>query len=117
MFINFFIFCTVTPFSLLYVLSKINTYLEYFLLDLKDRRDEIINCHIKQTNGVWACTICDRSSKNKSHIVEHVESKHIDDGQSFVCRFCGKSMRTRQTYRLHVPSQHSNIPANQRRIF
>ncbi len=101
---------------MIYLFGEINYFKISFHLDLKAKRDEVIQCHINQIDGVWTCNICDRSSKNRAHIVEHIEAKHIDDGESYVCTICGKLQRTRQVYRTHFAKDHSNLPSYYRKL-
>ena len=51
-------------------------------------------------DGGWVCRVCDKWSKNKYHIVDHIEAKHIDTG-GFSCVQCGRMFKTRDTLRRH----------------
>ena len=54
---------------------------------------------ITQTENGHKCNICNKISGYKHHMREHMEM-HID-GLSFVCKLCGKSLRSRNSHRNH----------------
>ena len=66
---------------------------------------EVLDAYIEQQilriEGEYKCNICDKTSKtSKTNLKQHIEMVHID-GLSFECEFCGKTMRCRNSLRLH----------------
>jgi hypothetical protein len=60
-------------------------------------------------NAVWKCTQCEYSTKSKTHMTEHVESKHVNDGLAYGCKFCYKLARSRNLLRAHVNTCHKHV--------
>ena len=82
-------------------------------VDLKAMRDKLIMEYSLLENGVWKCTLCDYSSKIKTHIKEHVEGKQLDDGLAYSCKFCPKTAKSRNMLRLHIYRNHKQVrPTN-----
>ena len=55
---------------------------------------------------LWTCTFCDFKVKRKDQIREHIEHKHVNDGQFYSCIFCPKKMKTRSYLRSHIAKIH-----------
>ena len=53
----------------------------------------------KRIDGIYCCTNCGYTSKNRGHMREHVE-KHID-GLEYPCNACNKIMRSSNSFRVH----------------
>ena len=51
-------------------------------------------------NSIWACTDCDHSSKNKHHVLEHIEAKHVVSA-GYHCIACDKMCPTKNALRKH----------------
>lgn len=51
-------------------------------------------------DGLWACTDCEYERKNKNHVIEHIEAKHVNH-PAYECGECGKLCTTRNTLRQH----------------
>ena len=62
--------------------------------------DKYIEQQILKTDGEYKCYICNKTSKWRTNIKEHVEMMHID-GLSFDCSICGKTMSSKNTLRTH----------------
>ena len=62
--------------------------------------DNYIDQQVIKINGGSKCNICNKSSKQRWNVKEHVEIKHID-GLSFQCSFCGKTLSSRKALRMH----------------
>jgi hypothetical protein len=66
-------------------------YLEFILFDLgpdsstQSKKDQDVNCDVvgvgalRLSTGEYECTVCSHLSKQKNHMAEHIESKHIDN--------------------------------------
>ena len=62
--------------------------------------DKYIEQQVIKTDGEYKCYICNKTSKVKTNIKEHVEIMHIF-GLSFDCSFCGKTFSSRNALRVH----------------
>ena len=63
---------------------------------------------LKEESGtLWTCTDCSYSSKNKSNVYEHVESRHVGS-YGYHCQLCDKSCPSRNAFRIHNIRYHSN---------
>ena len=64
--------------------------------------DEQINAILEKVDNGWKCNICQhKDHKNKDHVKEHIESRHIE-GWSHSCNMCGKTLKTRACLRQHT---------------
>jgi len=63
--------------------------------------DALINTYLVKAGIKWACTMCNYESKNKQHVKEHIETKHIDQ-PGFSCSQCGKFLKNRVAVRFHA---------------
>ena len=104
----------------MYIVFILKNAFNYFIIsnlylsDLKDIRDKLIMEYSLLEYGVWKCTLCEYSTKSKTHMTEHVESKHVDDGLAYACKFCPRTLKSRNTLRLHVYSSHKQVrPTNE----
>ena len=59
-----------------------------------------IQSMVERVEEGYSCTVCDYTSKRKSHIMEHVE-KHIE-GLEYPCNFCNKVWRSSHSFRDHI---------------
>lgn len=69
-------------------------------------RDILILEHMYTDMSVWFCKQCNYSTKNKRNVMEHIESKHIEFGEDYVCNLCGKTAKTRKALRRHNERNH-----------
>jgi hypothetical protein len=53
----------------------------------------------------WFCQACDKTTTTKTHMVDHVESKHIE-GLSLSCPYCASMFGSRGKLRIHVSNKH-----------
>ena len=53
----------------------------------------------EKVNGIYRCTVCQKSSKDRTNLGKHIES-HID-GITLTCEFCSKKFRSRESVRKH----------------
>ena len=73
--------------------------------------------YIERLEGDWTCRICDYKSKRRTHVTEHIEMKHIDDGCLYYCTFCNHPSKSRNLLRMHVNSKHPGIPGSNQNLF
>ena len=68
--------------------------------------DEKINSMIdKKDKGLYSCTSCGKTCKQKQDIHRHVEAMHIE-GVEYPCNNCGKTFRSREAIRKHNDRAH-----------
>ena len=60
---------------------------------------KIISMITRRPDGYYTCTNCEYTTKNKTHMQEHVE-KHID-GLKYPCNSCSKVLRSSLSFRNH----------------
>jgi len=66
-----------------------------------DKVKEIVAVYMNfQPGGIYSCKICSKITKNRTHLQEHIEAKHIK-GRLYECDLCGRSLNTSATLRLH----------------
>jgi len=61
----------------------------------------------KQTDGKWCCSECGYSSKIKTNLKMHVESKHIVSA-GFNCEVCQFFCPNRQSLKNHFDRKHGS---------
>jgi hypothetical protein len=91
-------------------------FIRHIFVDLKAIRDKLIMEYLSKENGVWKCTHCDYSTKRCSNMTEHVESIHVDDGLAYECKFCPKTLRSRNMLRGHVLTSHKQVRATKENL-
>lgn len=68
--------------------------------------DKLIEQHmLRIETGQWQCQQCSFSSKQRHHVKNHIESKHIESG-GFLCQICNAICRTRQALTMHNFRKH-----------
>ena len=72
---------------------------------IEELDSKILQQIVRTTEGNY-CGICNYTSKNLSHLKEHIES-HFK-GLSFACKFCGINFSNRGSLRTHVSRRCKN---------
>jgi len=74
--------------------SEITKLIEQYLVRLEDPQ-----------GSLWACTACDKQSRVKHHLREHIEVNHIDC-LTFTCPYCKAEQKNRVSLRSHISKRH-----------
>ena len=53
----------------------------------------------------WVCNSCSYVSKNRRHVIRHVQSKHLDV-KNVPCPLCEAHFATTNTRQIHVSKTH-----------
>ena len=67
--------------------------------------DEKLERIIENSQGLWKCNVCDKTSNWNSHILSHAET-HIQ-GVKHSCNICMKTYPTRMGVKTHMYDAHS----------
>lgn len=70
----------------------------------------VINSMLKRVDGLWSCTECGKTNKDKTKVKSHIET-HIE-GMSHKCGYCGKSLGTRNSLHVHLYRTHRQSNKN-----
>ena len=81
--------------------------LQKIFLEIDDLIESMINKEGSGASVLFICTQCNYSSKHKTNLKEHVESKHIQS-QGFTCNLCAKFCPNRKSLRNHIYSKHKS---------
>jgi len=66
--------------------------------------DDLIQSKIMKVDRSWVCTDCNHTTVNRTHLYEHIESKHVSSGYN--CQFCQKFVPSRNALRSHLHKYH-----------
>jgi len=81
----------------------------------KDETETLISsCYSKTTCketglAIWQCHQCDKSSKWKTQIKNHVESVHLSNVLQFSCSFCPHVNHTSAGLKMHTRRNHTAV--------
>ena len=64
-----------------------------------------IEAMMKKEDYLWRCTVCEYSSRAKTHLKEHVET-HIESLR-YPCNYCGKVIASKNALRKHILRSHN----------
>ena len=73
---------------------KVETKKDFEDLDLE------IKPLVSKINGFWTCQVCGKQINHRAHIINHVESRHMD--LSIPCSKCGHTSKSRDSLRAHT---------------
>ena len=75
----------------------------------KNNLDDKIHQHVEKTNdGLYQCNLCGKSAKQKIHVKNHIEAKHLE-GIQIPCPICGKKFRSHNGLFIHKSRSHISI--------
>merc|ERR1719320_1940763 len=74
--------------------------------DMESIKEQIESYMVKMTEGPthWRCTACEKTTKVKSHMVDHVESRHVLVPTE--CPYCNRIFKSRGNCRSHISAIH-----------
>jgi len=78
----------------------------------KDETEALIASYLSKTTcletgkTVWQCNKCDKASKVKTQIKNHVESIHLSQILIFSCTFCSHTNHTSAGLKMHIRRNH-----------
>jgi len=72
------------------------------LLELK------LNNVMRDEEGRWICPECNLTTKSRTNIREHIESKHLPGNASYLCPLCNKVCKSTAALRVHKIRYHKN---------
>ena len=72
------------------------------LLELK------LNNVRKDEEGRWICPECNLTTRSRTNIREHIESKHLPGNNSYLCPLCSKVCKSTAALRVHKIRYHKN---------
>ena len=75
--------------------------------DIGDLDEKIRSMMQKVEKRGWECSFCGQTKKDKGHIVQHIEAKHID--ASHLCNQCDKVSPSRQALTKHISRHHKTF--------
>ena len=67
----------------------------------------MIGSFVLKSGGLWSCAECEYTSRVRTDIVNHVESRHVDSSVS--CDLCGYVTKTRKALKMHKFRNHKNL--------
>ena len=78
------------------------------IADMESIKEQIESFMFKMTEGPthWRCTACEKTTKVKSHMVDHVESKHVLVPTE--CPYCNRIFKSRGNCRSHISAIHKD---------
>ena len=65
-----------------------------------------IEAMLKKEDYLWRCTVCEYSSRAKTHLKEHVEA-HIESLR-YPCNYCGKVIGSTNALKKHILRSHNH---------
>jgi len=79
----------------------------------KDETEALIASYLSKTTcldtgkTIWQCNKCDKSSKVKTQMKNHVESIHLSQVLIFSCSFCPHTTHTSAGLKMHIRRNHN----------
>ena len=73
----------------------------FLFLDIENQMVQIFDGERK----AWQCTVCSYVTKNKTHMAEHIDAKHIERS-GLPCPYCFKICPNVKSLKNHMYNQH-----------
>ena len=84
-------------------LNNVDSY-----MDAGQNGDKIvatIEAMMQKINGLWTCSACGKSLKDRQDMRRHIEGNHLE-GILYPCNHCNKTLRSRDALRIHIYRGH-----------
>ena len=72
-----------------------------------DSRD-VLHEYIRKSDNKFQCFLCEFSSTNRVHVLNHVESVHFPGSFKYQCDYCHKVLKTKNAKNVHMSKFHKN---------
>ena len=72
-----------------------------------DSRD-VLHEYIRKCENKFMCFLCEFSSTNRVHVLNHVESVHFPGSYKYQCDYCPKVLNTKNAKNVHMSRFHKN---------
>ena len=72
-----------------------------------DSRD-VLHEYIRKCDNKFLCFLCEFSSTNRVHVLNHVESVHFPGSFKYQCDYCPKVLNTKNAKNVHMSKFHKN---------
>ena len=70
-----------------------------------DSRD-VLHEYIRKCENKFMCFLCEFSSTNRVHVLNHVESVHFPGSYKYQCDYCPKVLNTKNAKNVHMSRFH-----------
>ena len=64
---------------------------------------------VKDGPGSHSCSLCGKTSSDRSNLRKHVENIHFPGAFSYTCKYCNETQPTRNLLNLHISKLHRNL--------
>jgi len=71
-------------------------------------RSILLRYILKESSGLFQCTLCGKTNAQKNNIMNHVEGIHFPDSFIYQCQICSKTMKTKNALYLHTNTFHKD---------
>ena len=59
--------------------------------------------------GLFYCTLCEKTAATRRDVRNHVESIHYPNAFAYNCQFCGKTLKTKKARDWHMSKNHKDL--------
>ena len=73
-----------------------------------DSRD-VLHEYIRKCENKFMCFLCEFSSTNRVHVLNHVESVHFPGSYKYQCDYCPKVLNTKNAKNVHMSRFYKNL--------
>ena len=76
------------------------------IADYHAQRQEYISQGIERSGSQWKCLICNATYTTRLNVTTHIEVKHLQDEAAYSCKFCPRTFRSLNAFRVHTYKMH-----------